>query len=47
MTTAQRVRSTRSANCTLIARKINGGPGTIKAQARDSGPGLGLHDESG
>jgi hypothetical protein len=47
MTTVRRARWSRWANCTLIARKINNGPGTTEAQARDSVPGLGLHDESG
>ena len=37
----------RWANCTLIARKISNRPGMIKAQARDSAPGLGLCAASG
>ena len=47
MTTARRAHWSRWANCTLIARENNNDPGTIKAQARDTVPGLGLHDESG
>jgi hypothetical protein len=47
MTTVRRARSPPWANGTLMARKINNGPGTTEAQARDSVPGLGLHDESG
>jgi hypothetical protein len=31
----------------LMAQKINNDPGTIKAKARNTVPGLGLHDESG
>ena len=45
MTTAQRGFWSRQANCTLIAREINNCLGTVKAQARDSRPGLGLRVE--
>jgi hypothetical protein len=41
MTTAQRAHSSRSANCTLIARKINNGGEASKLHVRNSGPELG------
>ena len=47
MTTARRARWSRSANCTLIARKIKKCLETIKAQHQDSCPGLGLRAWSG
>ena len=47
MTTARQGFWSQRANGPLMARKINSGPGTIKAQARDSRPDLGLRSESG
>jgi hypothetical protein len=47
MTTAQRARSSRSANCTLIARNVNNADEGIGSQVRDSGPELGGNVWSG
>jgi hypothetical protein len=47
MTTTHRARSSRLANCTLIALKINNSQAEAKLQTRDSGPELGGNMWSG
>jgi hypothetical protein len=47
VTTARRAYWSPRADGPLMARRTCHGPGTIKAQARDSRPDLGLHPESG
>ena len=47
MTTAQRARSSRSANCTLIARNVNNADEAIKLTGAGFGPELGGNVWSG